>query len=470
MRSKRYKIFLILSILLFNFITENDLSGQAISTQSDDQVEKLESNTRREELQRYFGYEKLLYRYLTLPYDVSINTNQSGNFLDIGFLFIIFIPIILLFLSREKITQFLFITFCCFFLFIIGISNSFVFSHQKAKVSSEVSSINNYLKEVPFQREPLDIIDGYITKVSLIVYKPFKALLNTVSGDKDHFTFPFLIVLFCLLLIWLINKSRRFNSSVKSHFIGLSIVYAFYWYLFGSGIIWYGYILFILFYFLIALGLEKLEAKTDNSSLLKKIYIVLGFFWILIASVDRVSNIQPNVSAKELGKGIVNSTFMEFGSGNMSKEQAIEKLYPGIGKTLTQINSESNSKILRIGTSMSYFIRNNIERIQEDNQLGTFYTLYKKYPNKKQLVKVLKRSKFKYIIVDLNTASIDLTPEKTLTKKYNLLWQFISNNDRLILLATDNQIITKVNGQDRVAFGVFGQTYMQGRYAIFQLN
>ena len=42
------------------------------------------SDTKREEIQRYFGYEVLPIRYLSLPYDAGINTNQSGDFVDIG--------------------------------------------------------------------------------------------------------------------------------------------------------------------------------------------------------------------------------------------------------------------------------------------------------------------------------------------------------------------------------------------------
>ena len=98
MTSSPNRIILFLGVLSVLFITSIDCSyAQSTEIQENsEEVETIESNTRREELQRYFGYEKVLYRYLTLPYDVSINTNQSGNYVDIGFIFIIFIPIILL--------------------------------------------------------------------------------------------------------------------------------------------------------------------------------------------------------------------------------------------------------------------------------------------------------------------------------------------------------------------------------------
>ena len=43
----------------------------------------------REELHRYMGYEELLPKYISLPYDVTMNTNVPGQpFIDISFLFL----------------------------------------------------------------------------------------------------------------------------------------------------------------------------------------------------------------------------------------------------------------------------------------------------------------------------------------------------------------------------------------------
>ncbi|MCP3930747.1 MAG: hypothetical protein GY705_16790 [Bacteroidetes bacterium] len=51
--------------------------------------------TRREELQRYQGFEKGLPLYLSLPYDLTMNTNLPGlPYLDIGFLWLLLLPLL----------------------------------------------------------------------------------------------------------------------------------------------------------------------------------------------------------------------------------------------------------------------------------------------------------------------------------------------------------------------------------------
>ena len=92
--------------------------------------ENIVNDAKREEIQRYFGYELLLYRYLSLPYDVSTNVNQQGNFVDIGVLYILFIPILIVLLLRRRIWIQILVIVYLFFTWIISTSNSFVFSNS----------------------------------------------------------------------------------------------------------------------------------------------------------------------------------------------------------------------------------------------------------------------------------------------------------------------------------------------------
>jgi len=59
----------------------------------------------REELHRYIGYEELLPRYVSLPYDIIMNTNIAGPFVDIGYFFLLFFPILLLFGLKNKLLK-----------------------------------------------------------------------------------------------------------------------------------------------------------------------------------------------------------------------------------------------------------------------------------------------------------------------------------------------------------------------------
>jgi hypothetical protein len=449
-------------VLLLSIIAVPDVISQ-------EEKRKFESfDTKREEIQRYFGYELLLYRYLSTPYDINVNTTQSGNFVDIGFLFIVFIPILLLFLvQRRKWLYWLFLLYLIF-LWIISTSNSFVFSHQKAKINTTQAELNDYLNTVAFSTEPLDIVVGKIHLFSQLVYTPFKKIGHTVSGDSDYITYPFLFLIFIIVSYFLVRTTRQLDQSLR-YFIALTWMYAFYWLTFGGGIIWYGYILIPLLYLFITVLFGALKIKEPRVyKVLYPVFIALGIFWICIASVDRVSNIQPNIPAETLGKGIFNPTFYDYACGKITREQAINKLYPNIGNSLEKINSDRESYVWRVGTSMTYFIENNNNRVVMDNQLGLFHPLNYTYPDKEELVEVMKASGFKYLIMDLLTATIDNTPNKTLTTKFKALESFVKDNPKVRLLGTDRIVVSNNNGQNEFNYGLYGQIYYPGRYAIFE--
>ncbi len=449
-------------ILLLFVVLVPDISAQ-------EEKRKYESyDTKREEIQRYFGYELLLYRYLSTPYDVNINTTQSGNFVDIGFLFIVFIPLLLLLLVRHKKWIYGLFLFYIIFLWIISTSNSFVFSHQKAKVNTTTAELNDYLNSVAFSTEPLDIIVGKIHLFSQAIYTPFKKLGVIVSGDSDYITYPFLFLLFVLISHFLVRITDSFVKPFR-YMIGLTWLYGFYWLTFGGGIVWYGYILIPLLYLFIVQLFGVLKSKDiQTHRILYPLFVVLAVFWIMIASVDRVSNIQPNIPAETLGKGIFNPTFYDYACGKITREQAIDKLYPNIGNSLDRINNDKNAYVWRVGTSMTYFIENNNNRVVMDNQLGIFHPLNFTYPDKEELVEVMKASNFKFLIMDLNTATIDNTPDKTLTTKFRALEEFVKDNPKVKLLGTDRILVSNTNGKNEFEYGLYGQVYYNGRYAIFE--
>ena len=88
-----------LVLLSLTLSTVLPLSSQEVI----DNVEELsQQDGRREEIQRYFGYEDLLFRFTTLPYDASQNTNQVGRFVDIGYLLLALFPVIILGLTYRN--------------------------------------------------------------------------------------------------------------------------------------------------------------------------------------------------------------------------------------------------------------------------------------------------------------------------------------------------------------------------------
>ena len=463
------KLKYILSLRLVLMVLFISLSIQT-NVLCQDKKEKYESyDTKREEIQRYFGYELLLYRYLSVPYDLSVNTTMNTNFVEVGFLFIVFIPILLLLLLVKKpIYYWLFFMYLAF-LWVISTSNSFVFSHQKAKVDTTTTALDSYIDEVAFSQEPLDIIVAKIHIASRFIYSPLERIGYAISGDQDHITYPFLFMWLIILSLGLLHFTKGLDKNLR-YFFALSWLYFFYWATFGGGIIWYGYILIPLFYVVI-FKLFDVVRRTNFTThkILYPIFIALSVFWIFMASVDRVSYIQPNITAEHLGKGIFNPVFFDYACGKITESEAIDKMYAGIGSALTQINSDKDSYIWRVGTSMTYFIDNNSTRVVKDNQLGLFHPLDYTYPDKEELVDVMKTSNFKYLIIDLLTPTIDQTPNLTLSTKYNNLIDFVSNNPRVKLLATDRILYRNNNGREETFYGFSTQNVKyNGRYAIFE--
>ncbi|NNE16103.1 MAG: hypothetical protein HKN51_14050 [Saprospiraceae bacterium] len=457
--------------ILVIFCLVSFVSESYVTAQSNENVNLIQGDSKREEIQRYFGYELLLYRYLSLPYDVSINVNQQGDFVDVGLIFIIFFPLILLInVSRKKLWTLLAI-FYFTFTWIISTANSFVFSVSSYHVKSNGVALNNYLNKVKFVDEPLSHLVVYLYKASLFIYQPFEKIGNAISGDSDYVTYPIIFSLFILISFLLLNYFKG-KDSTKKYLLVFFWIYSFFWLSFSGGIIWYGNILLILGLFSLLIFINNIsERKRSSRFWLEKGFVVFCVTYILIASVSRISGIKPFQQAENLGKGIYNPIFFEYGTGKIDKKESLNKIYGDVSGAFDQINSDKKSLIWRVGTTFNYFIKNNNSRVILDNQLGLFMNVRKRYQENSELIGFFKANKIKYLLIDLNTATIDNTPNKTLTNKYRQLLIFVINNPNLKLLATDRVVGNKdETGKMKYTRDFYGEVVHQfGRYAIYEI-
>ena len=148
-----------LVLLSLTLSTVLPLSSQEVI----DNVEELsQQDGRREEIQRYFGYEDLLFRFTTLPYDASQNTNQVGRFVDIGYLLLALFPVIILGLTYRNRRLFYGLTA----LFIVYLASCFVYSGIFTKVG--VLNAKNFDKAPDDKVDLLDKSLGYSTSLPII--------------------------------------------------------------------------------------------------------------------------------------------------------------------------------------------------------------------------------------------------------------------------------------------------------------
>lgn len=104
-------------------------------------------------------------------------------------------------------------------------------------------------------------------------------------------------------------------------------------------------------------------------------------------------------------------------------------LYPKQGNRNTE-------KIYRMGTFMTYYITQNRTRYYDDSLISAFgaYFIGK---DRDATAENLKKLGIKYMLVDLNAATIDQDPRRDLTRRYEEVLDFIKT-DKVKLIATDS--------------------------------
>jgi len=463
----KVKVILILLFSLVSLLEETNAQAPSVG-----------GNTQREEIQRYFGYEILPYRYLSLPYDVTVNCNENALAIEIGFIYLVFLPLLLLLYFFDRTRLRIFIFFCIIFLWVIGTSNSNLFSFEGKLYESEKYTMAEYLLgPIPFMSDPTAHITAYVYYLSSFIYEPLLSLAEKFSGNKDIVTYP-LLVLLLLLSSRILYKELQQNSRTIQALVIVFWIFFFLWLKFSAGIIWYGFMMFILGLILI---IKLLVTGNLNypfaSKVLRICFYGLSILWVLSAVLLRFGEVQNNATQEELGKAMYNHIFYNYQIGEIDEFTVLQSVYPGdFDKALARINSEKESKILRIGTSFSYFIKNNSSRVFIDNQLGLFEKVREGIRDKEEVIEAFEGSGFKYIIVDVNTPYIDDTPEKSLKTKYDRLMYICKDNPKLKLLST-NRVFSEIlsNGTQKLYYRMFPdksrnmKIFYGGQYAIFEI-
>ncbi len=429
------------------------------------------NNVVREELQRFFGYENpLIARYLSLPYDVSVNTNVRGYHVEIGYLLFMFLPILLIIgLVRKPLWGILVMLLSLFMAAIAG-AHSYLFTVSYQILKSNTPNMDRYLAKTDFEVAPVGVLTAYVYKFFLGIYEPFRQVFNFVSGSKDAITYSVMIGLF-VFLFYIIQKRIKHHNLLVRTGINFSCLYWFLWFLLGGGIVWYGYLILPLGILLLIAAAQKYELHKGWA--LKTIFgslLLMSFLWIGMTYVVRVSHI--NSLNKNAGKYLFDAQIIRYQTGAFTERQVFDSYLNNINDALDQINSEDESLIYRAGTAFSFFIRKNDKRVLNDNLFAYYQALKKRYQNKEKIAQVLRASNFKYIIVDLRAAEYDQTPDKSIKRKFSGFMDFLEGNSQLELLATDR--VVKKKGQNNkktvTRNEVFGEIQRFGSYAVFEIK
>ena len=440
--------------------------GQS-QVENDGQKEEVEVS-KREEIQRYFGYEDLLYRYLTVPYDVSAGVNQQGRYVDIGFVFLAISPLLILLMSYRKKRLFygmlvlicIYLSICLRFSFLVDSAGMRYYpSEESPTVIYSFNSFGEQLMKVVYD-------------VSMMISTPVVLLTESLTGNKDHITYPVMAILFLGVLL-LVVRQKNISRKMKFLFIvgyGFSTM----WWWLSGGIIWYGFImLFFGWAFILKSTFDKQIQSLGVFSFSSKMVVVILTFWIVLVSGHRISNINAAMSMDhpDMGKMIVDPKIITYSLGMYNKEEILALSAQNINTALQRINSDT-TYIYMVGTSLAFEIKDNPKRILDDYTLKLFQQGSDNFTNTKGFVRGLRANGYRYIVIDLLLPSLDNTPEGSLREKYRVMMTDVLYDTELTRLIATDRIVryTDANGQTQQIPSVFGQDIVSfGTYAVYEI-
>ncbi len=451
-------------LLSFSFLISVSLAtGQEVIV-----LDEVESDIKREEIQRYFGYDNTFTNYATLPYDTCIGVNEKGKFVDLGYYMIALIPLMWMlgFLYRRRFLFFA-IGIVMILYLAFAMSNSLILDSTYAYHEPDKTEWKNFYNRDNLSWDQWILARTY--QASSFISAPMNNLLKKNEVLNARGTYLVLFLMFILALFAVLKK----DAFTLEKIIYLTIlIYGFYWLILSGGIVWYGFLLIPLALAIIGYKLKQYEKDSSSSHAVMRFLTWSSLIiWALLIFVTRISNINVSRQLPEehLGKTIVESNLFYYATGLLDADQTLDNSFRNISNALKTINA-TDEFIFMVGTSFSFDIVDNQRRIFFDNTLANFLTLRKEFVDKRVLADAFKASGFRYIVVDLNTNTLDQTPEKSLTQKFKILLEFLYLNPKLELIATDRVVeYADANGNTRRKEDVFGKIVHRGSYAIYEI-
>ena len=427
----------------------------------------LQNTAKQEEIQRYLGYEPGFPRYLSLPYDLTMNSNiKLERGLNIGFLFFLFLPFLFFSFGKEKSHRLKNSLAGLTLLFIFLISWKSVFDNVGLAYNlADYQSLLSKEKagDLAFLYQPVLFIQHQLAALISPVYA-LMAKMNFSSSIIGLF-------LIASLFTWFFQPHWKKITAALQLLLLFFVTYSFLWWIFGNGITFYAIIAVIgmmgMVFFLYE-NWEKIVGKGLQPIFKKWSKLMIGS--LLVANFflhfTNFSN-QWNDPANAFFY-----PFLQNVSSNGTHEDMMSRAFSNNHKGLQTINNNLEGKVYRVGTFANYHIKNNHLRVFEDNQLGTFDQWSKNLNDKNGYLDLLKRSGFKYIVFDMKIASIDQTADKTLQEKAMRFVKILNNREKIKLISTDRRVRQrdKKTGQTKVVFGLSGEIVDQGSMSIFELK
>lgn len=346
-----------------------------------------------EEVARYMGYEPVLARYLTLPYDVSMRRNVTNYAVDTGFWLLLLLPLLL----------------------VGGKGSLWSWTLGGGLLAFLWLSISVY----GAGEWTVDPVWPELTKpLHAVVYSVgalFQGLWIAVWAAKPAVAFPIMAALLAVVAVISYRQGISREDIPVWIFTGMAGIS---WWWLGSGIPWYGLIGFALGAIALLIIVRKVD---DENRWLSRFLLGLLGIWLMMAAVQRLQSPDP---LNKSNQTLYSSVFAKYIGGELSTGEVEGMVTQQWAPTLAVINAEQTGKILRFGTFINYYIAHNNKRVILDNQLNNFDYLYGFVDgDPERLYDLLELLDIRYIVMSLKVG--DDTDEQLLAQKAQRLMEFI---------------------------------------------
>lgn len=337
-----------------------------------------------EEVARYAGFDQGIAHFLSLPLDVVFSKNISGDYVTVGWVYIVLGGLLLLFFAKEIKKRWL-------------------------MWSAIIAPLVLVLLEYVLGEQYLEIVSPEVTMVVAVM----------------------LPLLWLATVLYVMLTARDHDREYSYLMIGM-VVLGISWVFLGGGVPWYGITLLGV---IVGLGMWMLYKSQELSRILIPSILVL---WIIPMGLYRFAMTQTHqVVAGVDDKGVTLETqeitsfdqrqFILYMGGLLTDEKAFAMMNKGYYEAGKILNGDPHGYIYRVGTLLPYFIHRNNTRMLTDNQLDVFLEQQSKFPGSQGFHEALIQGEYSYIIYDVNTASIEQTTLKTLLRKTKQFEEVLSD-------------------------------------------
>ncbi len=338
-----------------------------------------EGGAKVEEVARYRGFDQGMLHYLSLPFDVTFSKNISGDYVTVGWVYLVLI--------------------------ILG---GVVIAYR-----GEDSRWRNILLA------QMGIVILLVTAESILPKVP----------DWGALLLPLALYTLVVTSVWKLRGDKTMDH--HAHVYIAIVTFGLAWVFLGSGVPWYGIAGFAL---LLLLGGRILESKSPSSTVMVAMLVCM---WVVPLSIYRFTMTATHQVVLGIIEGKVtldqkeirsfdHRQFVLYKAGLLDDDQAFQAMNPAYFEAGEYFNQHKEGYIYRVGTLLPYFIEGNNKRMLTDNQLDLFLERYVRHGSVEGFVSELQEGGFAYIIYDQNTSSIDQTGKNTLKRKAMLFEEVLS--------------------------------------------